>query len=344
MRKRIEWIDIAKYVAIMFVMLSHFEECPDIFRDLFTPFYLAVFFFCSGYCYRLNGSFKEMFAKKVKQLFIPWLVYSNLNIIISNIKSFKEHENGLFVELFRNMLQIRYFDERLWFIPALFTAFIPFYFVVRSYEKDKSSKKSILILCFVLSLGRAIYKEYMNPDFFPWHLTSLPWHIDYIPTAMLFMVLGYLFKKEWEESFDGFNTMPNRVMLTVAYLFVVYFMYFNGNNYGNYVIEFVYDHLRHFLGIATVIAWCKVSRINRYVAFVGANTLLYFCIHNKVVTLFEVVTRRFLPALNSAITSSALHSSLFCIIMTIIISLVLIVPAIFVNKYLPWTVGKRRSS
>ena len=191
MNKRIVWIDIAKFIGIFFVMLSHFESCPSFLRAFFTPFYLAIFFFCSGYVYKNGEEFVPFLKKKIRQLFLPWLIYSNLNIILSNIKSFKTHNSSFKTELFRNLLQIRYYDERLWFIPALFSAYLVFYFVIRRYE-EKKDLKGLLILCAVLAFLRKIYKEFMDPELLPWKLINLPWHIDYIPTALLFMVLGYL--------------------------------------------------------------------------------------------------------------------------------------------------------
>ena len=116
MKKRIEWIDIAKFIGIFFVMLSHFESCPSFLRAFFTPFYLAIFFFCSGYVYKNGEDIASFFKKKIRQLFIPWFIYSNLNIILSHIKSFKTHNSSFKTELFRNLLQIRYSSVDMWIV------------------------------------------------------------------------------------------------------------------------------------------------------------------------------------------------------------------------------------
>lgn len=78
-RKRIEWVDIGKYICIMFVMLSHLQSGSEILTKFYLPFFLTVFFFLSGYVYREPVSFKEHFINKLKGLFIPWLIFSNLN-------------------------------------------------------------------------------------------------------------------------------------------------------------------------------------------------------------------------------------------------------------------------
>ncbi|MBR4470695.1 MAG: acyltransferase family protein [Erysipelotrichaceae bacterium] len=345
MKKRIEWVDIAKFIGMFFVMLSHFEICPYYLRAFFTPFYLAIFFFCSGYCYRHENDIAYFLKKKIWQLIIPWFIYSNLNIVFSNIKSFKTHENSFRVEIFRNLLQIRYFDERLWFVPAMFTAYLVFYFVIRSYESDHDKKK-ILILCFVLSFFRKIYKAYMNPMFFPWQLINLPWHIDYIPTAMLFMVLGFLFKDGWEEIYDQDINWLKRVIIFAAYLFLVYFQHLNDYTFS-LPVDFVYDNLRHIFALLTVVTVAKLIPPNRYMLYVGRNTMVYFCIHNKAITLIEAVFKMFLPGLYQVDFSGPLRSALFCFAMTLFVSIVLIIPCEFINRYMAWSIGRvdlKRSS
>ena len=337
MNIRVIWIDIAKFIGIFFVVLSHFELCPDYLRVFFSPFYLSIFFFCSGYTYKAGSDFKTFFRKKLYQLLTPWFIYSNLNILLSGVKSFKDHQNSVSTEIIHNLMQIRYYDERLWFIPALFTAYIPFYFVIRSYEKKKNTKE-ILILCMVLCLIRQVYKAYMNPDFFPWHLTSLPWHIDYIPTAMLFMILGYLFRHEWETFYD--QKVDNKTLAIIAtfYLVLVYYDFLNGYEFSM-LMDFVYDHLRHIVSLMMVIGIAKRIPENRYMSFIGSNTLIYFCLHNKVVTLIEVIVRTILPGVYKT-CEAAIPGTVFCFFATFVVSIILIIPTLFINRYLPWTVGK----
>ena len=339
MASRIKWVDIARYIGIMFVMLSHMEACPEVLRVFFSPFFLSIFFFCSGYLYRSGDSFKDFFIKKVKQLVVPWFIYSNLNIILSNIKSFKHHQHSFLTELYRNLLQIRYYDERLWFVPALFVSFIAFYFVEKHYRKHHNY--STLFICVILNFIRELYKTFMNPELLPWKLTSLPWHIDYIPSALLFMMLGYMFKDKWEQLFDKYNSTMNRLIALFIYLFVVYASYYVKIDYAFYV-EYVIDMIRRISGVICVIGFAKIIKPNRYFTYVGSNTLIYFCIHNKFVTLFEAIMKKILPDLYSVILNNDMIATIFCIVFTFVISVVLIIPSEIINRYLPWTVGNKR--
>lgn len=131
--KRIEWVDLVKYFCIMMVMLSHLESRTDLWTTFYSPFFLTAFLFVSGYVYRPKRKFGSFLYKKFRQLFVPWLVFSVLNIVLAQIISFNE-QGSLWDELKWNFLQIRGLGDEIWFVAALFVAFIPFYFIVKGYE------------------------------------------------------------------------------------------------------------------------------------------------------------------------------------------------------------------
>ena len=131
--KRIIWVDVVKYICILMVMLSHLETRTDVWQAFYAPFFLSAFFFVSGYVYKPKDGFKQFLYKKLRQLFIPWLVFSVFNILLSQMLSFNEHES-LLTELTWNFLQIRGHSDGVWFVAALFVTFIPFYFFIKWCE------------------------------------------------------------------------------------------------------------------------------------------------------------------------------------------------------------------
>lgn len=137
--KRIEWVDVVKYICIIMVMLSHLETRTELWKNFYSPFFLSAFFFVSGYVYKVGDDFKGFIYRKTRQLLIPWLVFSIFDILLSQIISFNEHESIL-TELKWNFLQIRGRGDGVWFVAALFVTFIPFYFFIKWY--DSQSQKS----------------------------------------------------------------------------------------------------------------------------------------------------------------------------------------------------------
>ena len=200
-QKRIVWVDVVKYICILMVMLSHLEARTDVWQAFYTPFFLSAFFFVSGYVYKQSDGFKQFLYKKFRQLFIPWLVFSVFNILLSQVFSFNVH-TAFLPELAWNFLQIRGQGDGIWFVAALFVTFIPFYFFIKWYEfisqNGGHSKDTVAILiAWILSMISILYSRLLPEGIFPWGSAALPWHIEYIFQAMFYMVLGYIFQTKF---------------------------------------------------------------------------------------------------------------------------------------------------
>ena len=71
-KNRIEWIDIARGIAILFVCLGH-RDIPPIFSKWIYTFHMPIFFFISGYITKYDGvSFGKFMNKKLCGLVIPY--------------------------------------------------------------------------------------------------------------------------------------------------------------------------------------------------------------------------------------------------------------------------------
>lgn len=340
MTKRIEWIDIAKFLCMICVMITHLDCKSQTALVLYSPFYLAIFFFCSGYCYKPAFSFAEMFNKKIRQLLIPWFLFSNVNIIISHIMSIKEHKS-ISTEIIRNLLQVRNYDERLWFLACLFVSFIPFYFIIKYINSHRNKIDLIMLLISILFMTRIIYKNLIPNDLFRWGTYNLPWHIDYLPTSLMQMTFGYCFKLKYEAIFDRYNVIKNRLLLTFVYLLVILLpFYFNVNMYN--LFGRMIDYFSNIFGILFIVSWCKVINTNKYISFIGSNTLFYFCTHNKIETVLEYTSKKILGSIYITINNNELFAFIFSLSIALISSVILIIPTKIVNKYLPWMVGRKK--
>ena len=90
---RIQWIDTAKGIGILFVVLIHcIGDTNFVLNKFILSFDMQLFFFVSGLCSkRSSESFLKFCAKKAKSLLIPqftmgviYAVYAELvNILIS---------------------------------------------------------------------------------------------------------------------------------------------------------------------------------------------------------------------------------------------------------------------
>ncbi len=331
MKKRIEWVDIGKYICIMLVMISHLESNTAILQRLYTPVFLSFFFFLSGYVHRQPQTFKEHLWKKIRGLLIPWFIFSNLNIAISAVISYKENRDFA-GEFLWNLLQIRGQYDGIWFVAAIFVAFIPFYFVL------KTDKKKAVILSVVLAVLAEIYPALMPKDIFPWGSNALPWHLEYIPYALLWMVLGYYFKDDAEQALDRNNRFATRAASVAVYLILIAFL----PTFSNIrMVHVLFEYCKTVVGIIMLLLLCKAMRSNRYVSYVGANTIIYFALHGKLYAVIEHVLSAKIPSVYSACLANIWLSSLLAVLIAVIMSFILIIPTYLINRFFPWIIGRK---
>lgn len=93
------------------------------------------------------------------------------------------------------------------------------------------------------------------------------------------------------------------------------------------------------LGIFAIVSLCKVLKSNRYVAFVGANTLTYFALHGKLYAVIQKVLGRF--GAYEALLSNEITSSIVAVGITVVMSVFLIIPAMIINKWFSWVLGRK---
>ena len=80
--KRVEWLDVLKGILILFVILSHSYPAQG-YRYFFTPFFLTLFFFASGYTFSTKKNTKAFLQNKWKRLGIPFLVLGGIRVGIN---------------------------------------------------------------------------------------------------------------------------------------------------------------------------------------------------------------------------------------------------------------------
>ena len=332
--KRIEWVDVVKYICIMFVMMHHLESTTEYLGYFYLPFALPGFFFVSGYVSRKGDSFKTHLLKKAKGLLWPWFLFSNISILLSLVMSFKGHRD--FKEMvLKNLIQVRGFGDGAWFLAALFVAFIPFYFVIK-WDKPKITIPAV----FILSVLSHVYLVLMPKTVLPWGNASLPWHLESVFIYLFWMVLGYYFKGSIESKLDSINNIWGRIIILIGYLGVISIpplMHFDNT------AKFIYGYFGSIVGISLIIMIAKTIKTNKYIAFVGSNTLLYFVLHGKLFAVIEKILSTKLSGFYQYCLSNALASSLLAILITIAMSFILIIPVFLINRYLPWMIGRKRA-
>lgn len=161
---RIVWIDIAKALCIVLVVIGHYY--PDThpmwyeeMRSVIYTFHMPLFMFTSGYIYMATKK-KETYAdfiwRKVKRLMIPYITVSTIIVTIKLCTQDRVYVENPVTTL--SYLKIFYLPEAgyfLWFIWALWWMFI-----LIPLFRSPLSRLGLLIVAFLLPLTAQHMSEF----------------------------------------------------------------------------------------------------------------------------------------------------------------------------------------
>ncbi len=186
--KRIDWIDFSKAICIYLVVLGHvltYEEQDEcIARNFIYVFHLPVFFFVSGFLFRVKdqSNFYDYILSGFKSLIIPY-IFLNLLALLLNVP-WIVYKNSLTQSLYYFFIGHGHAPAGpAWFLLCLFWIKVQMFFLV------KLNDIMLLIVSFLYGVLAV---------FFHWHLY---WAIDASFMAMPLFVAGYLSKKIFKRLF-----------------------------------------------------------------------------------------------------------------------------------------------
>ena len=183
--KRLEWLDIAKGVAIILMVLGH-TSIPDQLSNFIFAFHMPLFFIASGWCTDwTKDNYGAFVLKKMRTLGIPFLVYSVSVIIIAWLAGYQG------IEL-RGVLIKGWEGYALWFVPVLFLSLV----IAKSIMCFINIAWFRYAVCLLLILGGALLRYY--------HI-YLGWTLATVPYATCLVLLGsslrefqkYIDKPRW---------------------------------------------------------------------------------------------------------------------------------------------------
>ncbi len=252
MHKRIEYIDVAKFLAMVLVVFTHGIKESNFVAFVFA-FHVPLFFFLNGITLKLNSpSFGDFLVKKLQRYIIPmlglgffcilfdWLIRWLLNSPIPDY---------FFLKGIANIInQVRMFA--IWFLPALFFSDIILYGFHR-FSKGRISIMGVLTL-LLLSLGIL---------FNLFHNVALVWNIDAAFFGTFFTYCGFAFHHKKLSSLYNFLT-TSRVRATLIGLFLMGITYFiSQHNYTLYYPRHLEMFARFYLPYYSTIPGAVIGSI-----------------------------------------------------------------------------------
>ena len=340
--KRIEWIDVAKYIAMIFVVLLHFGV-PWQIDEIVHVFHMPVFFLISGYCFdwSRHQKFKPFLLSRVRSLLIPYLSFSLLFYVFWSVAYLLIDPNEMVsVPVYLRSLLLtnttavqNLWGGVQWFLTSLFFVELLFWCC------RKTGKYVSIILVLLFSCFGFVFAQYSS--------IRLPLAFDTALVMLLFYGIGYFIKeKEYLERLRKCHFLIHVGLLVISVLFTVLVWRANGSTnvrvllFGNpflYILGAVTGSLGVFFGAWLVERLFSGCDFWPKVLYVGRNTIIILYAHRLYIGLFNVFVF-------SHVTGLAGRWKYVAVMMLTIAFFALLAYPIckLVNEAFPILIGKRK--
>ena len=237
MMKRIEFIDVAKFLAMILVIFTHAYK-EGRFVNLVFSFHLPLFFFLNGMTLRFKDEpFQDFLIKKIKSYLIPTFFLGVLCIVSSYCMNSLNNVQMVNHYILRNIINLLK-EERmyaLWFVSALFCSDLLIYAI------HKISFKNVIVMgvfaiCSLLIGFKLI--DTVN--------VAIMWNLDVAFIGVFFVYIGYLFHHPLLDKIFHFTTDKRWISLLFGIAFAIPTFYLAKINY-----ETTNKHLEMFARIYT---------------------------------------------------------------------------------------------
>lgn len=276
--KRIEWLDIAKALSIILVVLGHAGHA---FLDIYLGWFrIPLFFFLSGILFKpvWIKDFLSWTASKGKRLLIPYFMYGLLIFIIFNLNNpgtVFEHAATLLYG--GRVLQGAY--GVFWFITVLLLTQI----LLGLLSPFRKPVKIAIILTLFLIGHMPILASF---DFF--------WNLDVVLVAIFYYALGH-FGKDFVVKYN--NSLPLAAGSAITALF---FIMLNANGFMDHYLNMKMTRLNNVfmdiivplsffmpvIYISTALAQYKIKSV---LEVVGRYSIVIMYLHLPVNIFFRVI-------------------------------------------------------
>jgi|GEM_PF-2868117 len=287
MKKRIKYMDMAKAIAFIFVVLGHtYYQKPGYIERLAFAFHMPLFFIVSGYFFNQKGITKSFLQKSAKGLLLPY-VYTAIVIIIINLIIDAVNSVNVVPNIIRWISAMFYGSGSrtdwsywpgtvymmgaTWFLLAMFWGRLILASVLKICDDNPVLRGGGVFVIPIAYVG--------------WYMSNngewLPLSFYAGLTAVFFIWIGYLCR-QYQVFEQPFPVIIWLVMLLVAIYttMAVKPLYMVSNGYNSGLINVFSGIIISFIVIKACKYWEENIKVGvRGIAFMGKHTLLLIALH-----------------------------------------------------------------
>lgn len=278
--KRIEYLDIAKGIAILAVIVGH-SYTPGITARVIYSFHLPLFFIINGYFVK-DYNVEQNFIRSAKSLLLPYFIGTNMEMV-AELWTADNLRNGfmaikvLFFDMIGGMcksstdLPLFHGTWDLWFLPCLFLARNVFVVLMNITDKMKC--------CWFVRVILFVFLSHMG------QLMSIggyyPWGMEIAFVVLPFLLCGLLFKK-----YNSFSNKNRYLIALICLMIWGFFLYKHFylelamHYYPFFPVELLEAIVASFFIIVFSQLIEKIFWLGKTIGWIGKKSIYILLIHN----------------------------------------------------------------
>ena len=328
--KRIKYIDMLKAFCIILVIAGHMGYTPAKVKLLLYIFHIPLFFFLSGITLNVAkyASFFEFFVRKFKTIVVPCFL---MNISIFFIKSFiLQPQSILKIDIIYFIKAMIVADRmhiyyQLWFLNVLFLAELVCYFAIKYSDRLYQYVIVFVMLMLCGTLGKKLYAM----EFW------LIWSFDLVPYATIFILSGYILRKNLDTLQSYFRKVYFLPVVAVSIICGVYNT--RVDLYYQQINSTVLYFVAAFFGIWACFIFFKNIPNLPILEKIGGNTLIYYAYHSPIVLfILDIIMEQLASKYTGIFVSNYIVAIIELLLAIILCELI----AKIINNSFPFLIGK----
>ncbi|CAN5445547.1 acyltransferase family protein [soil metagenome] len=290
--KRLQFLDVAKGILIILVVLGH-THLP--FSIYIYWFHLPAFFIISGLLHKQpdKTKFKDFVWKKTLGLMRPYFAFGISVIFIMAVYAGLTH-TGNPIKIFATLLGRLAFGGRalfwtlgpFWFIPCLCLTIISFTAILH-FITNKKVAMAAVFLSFVIGMLTLMLNRWF-----------IPFNANVVPVAVFYYGVGYYAKNIVNQVYQMETKKWLIVLPVISFCILLIYIAIKGyfffdldmkiSKYSNYVLA-VFIPLLFTAGVLLLSMVLKFRFLSSSLSYIGLNSLiimyLHYPVNNAIMTL-----------------------------------------------------------